>query len=74
MFAYFCVCVAMCFFVWLPVVNLAALLFIFSIWLILSRECGSQTVQPYRRIGLTYVLYVALGLGGGCASIKIPLK
>ena len=49
MFAYFCVCVCVCvlpcvFFVWLPVVNLAALLFIFSIWLILSRECGSQTV------------------------------
>ena len=48
MFAYFCVCVCChVFFVWLPVVNLAALLFIFSIWLILSRECGSQTVQPY---------------------------
>ena len=37
-------CVLPCVFVWLPVVNLAALLFIFSIWLILSRECGSQTV------------------------------
>ena len=52
---FLCVCCHV-FFVWLPVVNLAALLFIFSIWLILSRGCGSQTVQPYRRIGLTYVL------------------